>query len=387
MSELILEMKKAMKIASGMEDNRYDILGGMASAIYFRLYLNQVTGKKYDPEEDIMLLVSRMNEHGTISGSISGLSGVYYLTKCLKKMKPDYHAADELYLQLEGMIRNLLPEYLHTKNFDFIHGATGIIWCLSNEGCLHQDSVRAFIDELYPIYGMNPSRIGFTRFNDEKGIYCFSEGYLNSSLSHGVSGLMLVLIHLYKLGYERIRIRILCERLMGLYTYFKIENARSSFCNLYPASSSFTRMAWCTGDMGIALAHWKAGELFGWYDVQEKGFRLMSECSKRRNLKLDQVYDAGFCHGSAGLCQMFFRFYDATGEPEFLKSVYFWLKQTRQMRIHGSGLAGYQAWQGDLGWQPEYGMLEGIAGIGLVLLSAEYDFEIPADWDKLFLLS
>ena len=49
------------------------------------------------------------------------------------------------------------------------------------------------------------------------------------------------------------------------------------------------------------------------------------------------------------------------------------------------GLAGYKAWQGENGWMNQHGILEGIAGIGLVLLS-HLSNEEPS-WDRSFLLS
>lgn len=50
------------------------------------------------------------------------------------------------------------------------------------------------------------------------------------------------------------------------------------------------------------------------------------------------------------------------------------------------GLAGYKTWQGaERGFRNEYGLLEGIAGIRLVLLAYLSDEE--PTWDECLLLS
>ncbi len=50
------------------------------------------------------------------------------------------------------------------------------------------------------------------------------------------------------------------------------------------------------------------------------------------------------------------------------------------------GLAGYKAWQGQDGWCKEYGLLEGISGIGLVLLNFLSNESKNMNWDNCFLV-
>ena len=72
--------------------------------------------------------------------------------------------------------------------------------------------------------------------------------------------------------------------------------------------------------------------------------------------------------------------------PECKDAAAYWINQTLCMARFEDGLAGYKTWQGDKrGFQNEYGLLEGIAGIGLALLSFLSD-EDPT-WDECLLLS
>ncbi len=96
--------------------------------------------------------------------------------------------------------------------------------------------------------------------------------------------------------------------------------------------------------------------------------------------------DACFCHGTSGIAHIFNRMWRETGMPECKDAAAYWIGQTLSLAKFEDGLAGYKTWQGtERGFQNEYGLLEGIAGIGLVLLS--YHYEIEPTWDECLLLS
>jgi len=107
-------------------------------------------------------------------------------------------------------------------------------------------------------------------------------------------------------------------------------------------------------------------------------------CSKRRDVKKEFVMDAGICHGAAGIAHIFNRVYQKTGNETFKEAALFWIDDCLKKSCFNDGLAGYKVWRKD-GWITQTGLLEGIAGIGLVLLSAISDIE--PDWDECLLLS
>jgi hypothetical protein len=57
------------------------------------------------------------------------------------------------------------------------------------------------------------------------------------------------------------------------------------------------------------------------------------------------------------------------------------------MAVYKDGIAGYKAWHTEKygGWVAESGLLEGIAGIGLMLVSIVSDIE--PKWDRCLFLS
>ena len=106
----------------------------------------------------------------------------------------------------------------------------------------------------------------------------------------------------------------------------------------------------------------------------------------RRELTQNSVVDACLCHGTSGIALVFYRMWRNTRLPEFRRATDYWIEQTLKMARFDDGLAGYKTWQGtEKGYQSSQELLEGIAGIGLVLLSYYYDME--PTWDKCLLLS
>ncbi len=126
------------------------------------------------------------------------------------------------------------------------------------------------------------------------------------------------------------------------------------------------RSAWCYGDPGVAVALLLAGRDLDEPAWQQAGVELALRAG-RRLPEQSGVTDAGFCHGAAGLGHLFQRMYQLTGEEELAGAATFWIDRTLAMCDAAAGGAGSDPapvpWQGP-------GLLEGAAGIALVLLAA-----------------
>ena len=132
----------------------------------------------------------------------------------------------------------------------------------------------------------------------------------------------------------------------------------------------YSRLAWCYGDLGVATSLWQAGKALHNREWQEKALEVLRFSTSRRDIRSAGVIDAGLCHGAASVCMMFHYAYRQTGENLFEEVRDYWFDVTLNMGSRKEGLAGYSAWGGnEKGWVKEYDLLEGIAGIGLLLLS------------------
>jgi lantibiotic modifying enzyme len=147
-----------------------------------------------------------------------------------------------------------------------------------------------------------------------------------------------------------------------------------------------TRLAWCYGDLGIAVTLLSAARTMGEESWEREAVEIGRKAARRR-LEGSGVIDAGLCHGAAGDGHLFNRLYQATGDPVFREAAVYWIEQALAMQKPGEGIGGYQVWvvgEGtELAWRPDPGFLTGSAGIALALLAAAT--EVEPEWDRVLL--
>lgn len=352
-------------------DKRYDILGGKTGEIIFKLSYHKFFKSEYEIlYDDISELIDRMSDNGHVSGGISGLAGVLYALLLVKEQYPEIDDIDELFNQVEGLVINAFYEFISVKNYDYLHGATGIASIFLNAENKYKKHIEYFVNSIYDEFYDKSSLVKFSKFNDSTFSYDFKYNYSNSSFSHGITGLIFVLTKTYNLGIERDKTKIIFKNLTELYKDFEIkeDNSISKYTNYLPNSSVSTRMAWCVGDLGISIALWSVGDCLNENEYKQKAISIFDKCYERRQLKENLIFDSGFCHGMSGIAQMFSKIYSMTKEEKYFNCSRFWIDETLNNDTFNKGYAGYKAWQADLEWQDEYSFLEGISGIGLVLI-------------------
>lgn len=159
----------------------------------------------------------------------------------------------------------------------------------------------------------------------------------------------------------------------------------STMCTPHHPPSQPSRDAWCYGDPGIATALYIAGIATKDRDLTDSAVELLRDVAHRDDDGAG-VHDAPICHGAAGLTLIFSRMYNATGDPVFRDAATRWARQVLDMQSPGTGLGGYQFRgyeNGTYVWQDRAGLLEGSAGIGLVLLAAATPQQ--PQWDRFLL--
>lgn len=103
--------------------------------------------------------------------------------------------------------------------------------------------------------------------------------------------------------------------------------------------------------------------------------------------RVEDLVDAGLRRGLAGRLHLLNRLFQATGKEPFADAARAGFGRLLEMRRPGEGIGGFQAQvsgaDGRPVWTDDPGLLDGSAGIGLVLLAAISSVE-PA-WDRLLL--
>jgi hypothetical protein len=149
-----------------------------------------------------------------------------------------------------------------------------------------------------------------------------------------------------------------------------------------------SRLAWCYGDLGIASALYQAGIALKEKTWINKALDIiLFAATQRRNLKDNYVIDAGLCHGTTGIGHIFYRMWWNTKMPEFKDAANYWFNQTLTMITSKDGLSNFKIYdmQNEKLLITHYGLLGGVSGLGLALLTYYYGEE--PEWDECLLLS
>jgi lantibiotic modifying enzyme len=215
------------------------------------------------------------------------------------------------------------------------------------------------------------------------------EGCYNLGVSHGVPGVLGFLAAARRAGFEDGRVAPLAAGIVRWLLGQRLpERVKSVFPSaIVPGKAPVpSRTAWCYGDLGVAAVLLSAARAFGRPDWEKEALAI-ARLAARRPLEDVEAVDAGLCHGSAGLAQIFNRFHQATGDEEMKEAALAWYRRTLDMRRPGEGIAGFLTYAGEESdpgtWKAEPGFLVGAVGVGLALLAAVSDVE-PL-WDRVLL--
>jgi hypothetical protein len=219
----------------------------------------------------------------------------------------------------------------------------------------------------------------------------FPVGYYNLGVSHGIPGVLGFLAAAHRLGVAAGEARRLATGAVRWLLDHRLPEGTGS---IFPGYAGLgiepapTRHAWCYGDPGVAATLLLAARSFGREDWEREALACARLAAGRRE-EVTGVDDAGLCHGTAGLAQVFHRLFRATGDETLREAALFWLGRTLEMRQPGLGPGGFGVADFDAAgqriWTPAPGFLTGSAGIGLALLAAITPVE--PEWDRLMLLS
>lgn len=370
-------------------------MGGKTGIALFFFYYAQLTMEEKHVDfahQLISDIFEEINRDYTIHTFAGGLAGVGWMMEHL--VQNDFVEADtdEILESLDPFLYKAMTYDIEKGNYDFLHGAVGTgIYFLSRTP--KKDSLahlRELVDHLDKLKHEQPGIKGAFAWESvldhEKG----TKGY-NLSLSHGISSIIVFLGKLLEKGIYTEKVSTL---LNGAVTYLlsnalDTEKFSSNFPSWigegYPVGPS--RLAWCYGDLGIGTSLWQAAKAAGNKAWEKKAIETLLHTTKRKDPKENAVIDAGLCHGAAGIAHVYNRIYHYSGNEIFKESALHWLEETMKLAVNEDGYAGYKAWHTEKygGWVAEPGLLEGVAGIGLMLISMIADIE--PGWDRCLFLS
>jgi lantibiotic modifying enzyme len=321
----------------------------------------------------------------------SGLAGIGWLVEHLVRGDFLDAATDEILADADAVLYPLMIDHIKEGKYDFLHAAVGhAVYFLSRLPNLRAgEYLEHFVNVLESISMKDQE--GGIKWQDHFSLGSHAKTVFNLGMAHGIPAIVVFLAKMIKSG---IAVEKSLRLLNGAVEYILRQALdREKYGCFFPdrvIEGEFptqTRMGWCYGDPGVAMALWLAAQAAGNREWERKAVEVFVYGAGRRPPEAHKVADATMCHGTAGVAHIYNRLFHHTGMEIFKETAQYWFRCTFKMAVFADGLAGYKKQvsreKGD--WANSACVLDGIAGIGLALIAAVSDIE-PA-WDECLFLS
>lgn len=377
---LITKFKDAL--LNNKEQDSCGLMGGTLGELLFLLYYYDLTKERYILDyifSKLDKIITMSNSYNKIGYSFShGLSGIGWFIDVVKRKGLIDSSSNDVLGSVDEVIFNHSLEDLKFGYYDYISGSLGaLVYFLRKESPpIHY--IKQYLEVLNQIKQSKGNQ--FFLYENEKKISC------NFGLSHGIPSIIAILL----IAYEKKICTSLSHNLISGFVEFLLSNMHTpenkgdtyfSYSTDFPARP--TRLAWCYGDLGVGYILYKTSIMLGAGQLEAKALEILSYTAKRSDPIQNWVFDACLCHGSAGIAYLFRKVYDISSDRVFADTSEYWYQKTIELGCNPDGIGGYLFQKKGLKL-PIRGFLEGVAGIGISLISAYY--EVDTTWDEVLLL-
>ncbi|MEA3477357.1 MAG: lanthionine synthetase C family protein [Bacteroidota bacterium] len=367
------------------------LMVGKSGIVLFLLYHARVFRNEHSNDLAFALLnqiLDEIRDHNDSFTYADGLAGVAWLIEHLIQQDFLDFDQEESLEEIDRTLSKLMKLDFRHGNFDFLHGGLGY-------GMYFLERFKRKKDPAYLVDLIDS--LDKIAIKDKNGQISWKADIhldeiiygVNLGMAHGLPGVIAFLSRLYQMGIDKESPLDLMEGSMKYLLQYKQDpqKYRSFFPNwILKGTPATSRLAWCYGDPGIGLAIKQAAIATNNAAWEKDYLEILENCSRRQSLSADYVMDAGLCHGTAGLAQVFNHIFQLSKDQKYHEAAEFWIRQTLEMARFHDGLAGFKAYRNNAKgeWDNEHGLLEGVAGIGLALMTSISN-EKP-EWDTCLLI-
>ncbi|WP_367867711.1 lanthionine synthetase C family protein [Pedobacter sp. WC2423] len=393
--------KIEQQLMQQVKDMDHSFINGRSGAIvalsYYNAFHSSADQEKHIAEKIKFLIQNNLDDIESKPMQYSlffGLAGICYSIRTAGHL--DYrNAIPESWLKsLDRLIVNSADHYLNINEFDLMRGAGGILTYLlhfnpSQKNTKHM--IRHLLDAAICVDG-DKFYWGTYDMNVQSNQLEYSPEIYNLGLAHGIPGIISILSECYRLNFYR---KECAEKIHGAINFI-ISRQVTGHDYCFPARVKTnkngigepepSRLGWCYGDLGVAIAILKAGQYCGNKAWIEKGKEIACMTLGRTG-HMALLDEHGLCHGYLGTMHMYNRVFKATGDPVFQKQMRYWesiSSKDLDFKVSETGFFKVQNDQGSgkikLG---SADILQGLSGILLCLLSSRDGIAYP--WDRAFL--
>ncbi len=399
LEEKLHEIYNILKTYDTQEKN-IGVLAGLSGVSLFQFHYARLMGLDEPADigaEIISEVVEHINNGYTFPTFCSGIAGAGWVLAFLDHEEFIEIDIDDLLVDLDPFLYQAMQNDIEREYYDFLHGAVGYGYYFLKryESTKSQELKNQYKEYIITLLEAlkKSSRLdanGNTWWEFDLNVEEGTRGG-NLSLSHGISSIINFLSRLYP--YDDFK-NLTTTMLDGAISYvLSHKNEDTNQTSLYPSwvyegmpKNTSSRLAWCYGDLGIGISLWRAGKTLNNSGYTKEALEMMKHSTKRKDIEEAGVMDTGHCHGASGIANIYHFMFQETKDQVFEDAAAYWMDQLLKMAIHENGDAGFMQWKGDAKeYQKESNLLEGIAGIGLTIISFLATFETK--WDECLLIN
>lgn len=382
--------------------------GVTGMAIHYALLYQQTQQKEY--KEYVYNLVSEaLNNLPSLSysTSLSGISGVAWTLQHLVDIEFfEYKEVESYLLKLKKNILITIPQDKIRRNYDLMHGLIGKMLTLLDIYCFNPIAHP----EVKTIISDSINHLESISIQDEVSNTAYwvnpINGSINIGMAHGVSSIIWYLTRIVEEEIvDDITMKVAISLIIKASNWLqrqkvisvesKLQYPTRVYINHQNKKNNFS-LAWCHGDLGVAIGFIKAGQVLRDSSLLNKGIQIaenLSEIKKQSStiIQDDNSIDACFCHGTLGLFFIFYILYKRTGNNKLKEAYLYWLNiinSSLQDNREYVGLPSGALEKNKVKWLYEPGILTGMTGQALVLHTYylyETGSELNSKWFKIFL--
>jgi len=381
------------------KENNIGVLGGLSGMALFCFYYAKYLDDDSFSDIGVEMIsdcIEKINEGYSYPTYCTGIAGFGWAVQHLTKEGFLSLDCDNLLGQFDEYLCSRMKMDLVDGNYDYLHGAIGYgLYFLSRYQYAESSDLKlryqSYLVELTKtLEELSISSGKALKWESTLDIKTGNRGF-NLSLSHGISSILNFAARLYNFDVFKERTR---KIIIGSSNYiFDLKDKHSEHMSLFPvwveedAPPEYnSRLAWCYGDLGIGLSLLHAANSLGDGVMRNHALEILDHTTKRKLPDDTLVVDAGFCHGSYGNAHIYQKLWENAKYESFKTLVDFWIADGMRKAIYEDGYAGYKQWDGSVqNWRPQLSLLEGVTGIGLVII--DYLSKEPNSWDECLMIS
>lgn len=326
----------------------------------------------------------------------SGIAGYAWVLDHLESKKFIELGCDELLPNFDKYLNDIMVIDMENGYYDFLHGGIGYAYYFlyrfanTNDKGLkkkYQEYLFKFLTLLEKTAIVeSPNKIKWLSQMPQT-----NQSVYNLGLSHGISSIIGILTKFcnYEVFYPKSK--SLLERAVNyvLSTKNNDETSIYSFPKFVPSNGQpkyVGRLAWCYSDLGIGVSLLHASKKLKDKTLFKTAISVLKNMASLRTQEEHCVVDAGICHGSFGNAHIFKKMGLQTKETALITASKYWMNDGLKKGAHIDGYAGFHKWNtAERKWTVETSLLEGISGIGLVIL--DYIENCESSWDESLMIS